>query len=483
MKCTGAGSPSTCYGDYALLSPTPFLGQAAQATASRSSAQPSATACSVTFVVNRETSFGSSVRIVGSISELGTWDLASSLAMGSSSYTTSNPVWNITLGLPCGTSGEYKYILDADGTNTWETTGNRNFIASSGSITVQDSWERAGATTVTNAISTTPPSASSTRTASKTASTAQVNATACSVTFIVDKITQKGETVRLVGSDAQLGAWDPSASVALSDEQYSKAVPMWYVTMDLPFGVEYKYISVLDGATTWESTPNRNIDGDACKTNGGEFVAIDTWENSSATSSSVASASSTKGTSSTKPTATACSATFIVERETQFGESVSLVGAAAQLGSWNAASAVALDASGYTTENPVWSATLILPFESTQYKYILMSGGSTTWEDDPNRDFDGNACKSNGGSMTIRSSWNSATSTSDGSTAARPSPTQEGLSSQCSNFYFVKSGNGCYDIAASYGVSLDNFYTYNPAVGSDCSKLWPDYYVCVGVSG
>jgi LysM repeat protein len=62
-----------------------------------------------------------------------------------------------------------------------------------------------------------------------------------------------------------------------------------------------------------------------------------------------------------------------------------------------------------------------------------------------------------------------------------PTPTQTGMISGCKTFYLVQSGDGCYDIATKYGINLDQFYQYNPAVGNDCRGLWPDYYVCVGV--
>jgi hypothetical protein len=430
--------------------------------------------------VKKETSFGSSVRIVGSISQLGTWDPESSLAMGSDSYTTSDPLWEVTLTLPCGTTGEYKYILDSDGTKTWESTGNRNFAANSVAIAVQDSWESSAAVTVTNAPSSTTSSTTST-VASTTTSTAQVSATACSVTFIVDKTTQNGQTVNVVGSNAKLGSWNPTDSIALSDELYMKPYPMWYAEFEVPFDSQYKYILTSpDGATTWESTPNRNIDGDACRANGGKFAVQDTWENESI-STTIASHPTT--TSSAKPTATACRVTFIVKRATEFGESIHLVGSASQLGAWDAATAVALDASDYTNDNPVWSTTLTLPLNSAQYKYILASGGTNTWEADPNHDFDAEACASNGGSLTVRDSWQFDASTPTGSNTPRPSPTQEGLTSDCSQFYLVQKGDGCYDIAHNNGISPDNFDSYNPSVGADCSNLYPDYYVCVGVSG
>ena len=53
--------------------------------------------------------------------------------------------------------------------------------------------------------------------------------------------------------------------------------------------------------------------------------------------------------------------------------------------------------------------------------------------------------------------------------------------STCDTFYDVQSGDSCYDIADTHGVSLDSFYAWNPAVKTDCSGLQPDEYVCVGV--
>jgi hypothetical protein len=53
----------------------------------------------------------------------------------------------------------------------------------------------------------------------------------------------------------------------------------------------------------------------------------------------------------------------------------------------------------------------------------------------------------------------------------------------CDTFYLVAKGDGCYNIAQSYSISLDQFYTWNPAVGTDCAALWPENYVCVSVIG
>lgn len=79
--------------------------------------------------------------------------------------------------------------------------------------------------------------------------------------------------------------------------------------------------------------------------------------------------------------------------------------------------------------------------------------------------------------LTTTATSTKSTSTVVGST---PTPTQSGMTSGCKGFYLVKSGDGCYDIATSNGITLDQFYAYNPGVGNDCSGLWPNYYVCIG---
>ncbi|CZR65826.1 uncharacterized protein PAC_15726 [Phialocephala subalpina] len=61
-----------------------------------------------------------------------------------------------------------------------------------------------------------------------------------------------------------------------------------------------------------------------------------------------------------------------------------------------------------------------------------------------------------------------------------PTPTQTGMVSSCTVFYEAKSSDGCYDIATAYGITLDQFYAWNPAVGA-CANLWPGYYYCVGM--
>ncbi|EHA28328.1 hypothetical protein ASPNIDRAFT_136869, partial [Aspergillus niger ATCC 1015] len=63
-----------------------------------------------------------------------------------------------------------------------------------------------------------------------------------------------------------------------------------------------------------------------------------------------------------------------------------------------------------------------------------------------------------------------------------PSPIQPGMTSNCDSFHLVSSTDTCAAIASSAGISLANFYSWNPSVGSGCETLWLGYYVCTGVT-
>lgn len=73
------------------------------------------------------------------------------------------------------------------------------------------------------------------------------------------------------------------------------------------------------------------------------------------------------------------------------------------------------------------------------------------------------------------------TSTVPGNGVATPTPIQGGMVENCDEFHFVVSGDSCYDIVEAAGISLDQFYEWNPAVGTDCGALWAKYYVCTSL--
>ncbi|KAJ7175109.1 glycoside hydrolase family 13 protein [Mycena crocata] len=96
------------------------------------------TTVAVSFAETATTVFGENIFLVGSISQLGTWAPASSLAMSSASY----PVWTITVNLPPNTSFEYKFIRkEVDGSVVWESDPNRSATTNaSGSQTISTTW-------------------------------------------------------------------------------------------------------------------------------------------------------------------------------------------------------------------------------------------------------------------------------------------------------------------------------------------------------
>ncbi|KAI0103312.1 carbohydrate-binding module family 50 protein [Nemania sp. FL0031] len=68
-----------------------------------------------------------------------------------------------------------------------------------------------------------------------------------------------------------------------------------------------------------------------------------------------------------------------------------------------------------------------------------------------------------------------------GNGIATPTPIQDGMTKSCKSFYYVKSGDTCDSIAASYGISVSSFISWNPAAGATCSGLWANTYACVAV--
>ena len=64
---------------------------------------------------------------------------------------------------------------------------------------------------------------------------------------------------------------------------------------------------------------------------------------------------------------------------------------------------------------------------------------------------------------------------------ATPTPFQAGMTANCKKFHKVAAGDGCWAIADANKIALDNFYKWNPAVGTNCGALWLDNYVCVGL--
>lgn len=60
-----------------------------------------------------------------------------------------------------------------------------------------------------------------------------------------------------------------------------------------------------------------------------------------------------------------------------------------------------------------------------------------------------------------------------------PLPIQPGMVDNCDAFRYVEKGENCATIISAYGITQSQFSTWNPTVGSNCSGLWAEAYVCV----
>jgi alpha-amylase len=126
------------------------------------------------------------------------------------------------------------------------------------------------------------------------------------------------------------------------------------------------------------------------------------------------SATSTTGTTLSTRTATVAatstvcpstvSVSFTHRITTVSGDTIKITGNTAQLGNWTPANGLTLSASNYTASNPVW--TIIVPLAAgsvIQYKFVkISSGGTVTWESDPNRAYTVPKCQA---SASLSSTW------------------------------------------------------------------------------
>lgn len=92
----------------------------------------------VTFNEYATTYWGQNVFVVGSIPALGDWSPDQAVALSSANY----PTWSATIGLPAGTTFQYKYIKkNPDGSVTWESDPNRSYTTGTGgTATINDTW-------------------------------------------------------------------------------------------------------------------------------------------------------------------------------------------------------------------------------------------------------------------------------------------------------------------------------------------------------
>jgi glucoamylase len=76
-----------------------------------------------------ETRWGETVRLVGNVDALGSWNVDDALLLAADDYTNDYPVWKVHADLPWGQVIEYKFVkVDEGGRVTWETGKNHMLV-------------------------------------------------------------------------------------------------------------------------------------------------------------------------------------------------------------------------------------------------------------------------------------------------------------------------------------------------------------------
>ncbi|KAG6360537.1 hypothetical protein INS49_011599 [Diaporthe citri] len=119
-------------------------------TATTTGPAPTSTGCTVassvlvTFDEVVTTTYGETIKIVGNNAALGNWDTSKAVELSASQYTSSNPLWSVTIELAPGTV-VYKYIrVSSSGTVSWEADPNHTLTVAAScatATTVSNKWQ------------------------------------------------------------------------------------------------------------------------------------------------------------------------------------------------------------------------------------------------------------------------------------------------------------------------------------------------------
>lgn len=143
-SATGITTTTSSPGTTTTSSITTTSSSTSTSSGTSTSTCATATSVAVTFNEIATTTYGENVFLTGSISQLGDWDTDDAIALSASQYTSSNPLWFVTVTLPAGTSFEYKYFrVETDGSIEWESDPNRSYTVPTGCSTTaveNDTW-------------------------------------------------------------------------------------------------------------------------------------------------------------------------------------------------------------------------------------------------------------------------------------------------------------------------------------------------------
>ncbi|MES9520664.1 CBM20 domain-containing protein [Streptomyces capoamus] len=193
---------------------------------------------SVTFRVQATTE-GETLLVTGSAPQLGAWDPAKAVPLGTTA--SAYPHWSAGVQLPVGATVQYKYLKRSPtGTVTWESTPNRTLTVSRDAPGNDDRW----------------------------------NVAPVAATFRATATTTWGQNLYVTGDLPDLGSWDPAKAVPLTTG--SATYPLWSGAHQLPpnITVQYKYLKKNpDGTVIWENGDNRTV----FTSSAGTLTVNDNW--------------------------------------------------------------------------------------------------------------------------------------------------------------------------------------------------------------
>ena len=189
----------------------------------------------ITFTVSYRTNWGESLHVYGDIAELGSNDPVKAIPMEMADAGT----WRVTLDIPAGTKAfTYRYVVKADNQSwrfEWGMPHRWRMAAKASDYIQIDAWEDAPAD---------KPFYSSAFTDGILARSSRSPLPQIMPGDILMKVTAPmvlpDEEVCIAGSPLQLGAWDTTKALSLSDADY----PVWQVAFaadKLSFPFEYKF--------------------------------------------------------------------------------------------------------------------------------------------------------------------------------------------------------------------------------------------------
>ncbi|KAH8629882.1 carbohydrate-binding module family 50 protein [Alternaria alternata] len=88
-----------------------------------------------------------------------------------------------------------------------------------------------------------------------------------------------------------------------------------------------------------------------------------------------------------------------------------------------------------------------------------------------------------GAATTTTPKPSTTTTTTTGNGVQTPLPTQPGMVANCNKFHFINQGVVCTQVISYQKITREDFVKWNPTVKDDCSGMWADVNVCVGVIG